>query len=211
MGFVPDSSCCHRGGGDRIISPSARAFAVSLTFVLSLALVVGLAVMEFKGSGTTNVGGFTVANYRAKAETENRPAPVFDLPALTGKSQISLTALRGHPVVLNFWASWCLPCRQEAPGLQWTWEHYRDEGVRLLGVDERDNDPAGRAFIDDFRITYPSVRDPDGSLADDYELVGMPTTFIIDANGVIRYRFVGYLERDVLQAAVEDILSGENA
>jgi cytochrome c biogenesis protein CcmG, thiol:disulfide interchange protein DsbE len=192
------------------MSPSVRAFGISLALVV-LALVVALAVTEFGSRGTTAVGGFTVANYRATAETENRPAPPFELPALIGTSRISLSALRRHPIVLNFWASWCLPCRKEAPGLQWTWKHYRSEGLRVLGIDERDNDPAGRAFVQEFQLTYPSAKDPAGSLADDYELVGMPTTFIIDASGIIRYRFLGYLERDVLQAAVEDVLAGRFA
>lgn len=190
------------------MSPSARAFGVSLALVAVLTLIVALAVAEFGSRGTTAIGGSTVANYRAIAQTENRPAPLFDLPALTGNSRISLSAMRGNPVVLNFWASWCLPCRKEAPGLQWAWKHYRSEGVRVLGIDERDNDPAGRAFVEEFHLTYPSAKDPAGSLADDYGLVGLPTTFIIDAGGVIRYSFLGYLERDVLQAAVEDVFAG---
>lgn len=193
------------------MSPSARAFAISLALALILTLVVALAVTEFGSRGTATLGGVTVANYRATAESEKRPAPLFELSALTGNRRISLQALSGHPVVLNFWASWCLPCRQEAPGLEWTWKHYRDEGVRFLGIDERDNDPAGRAFVSEFHLTYPSAKDPAGSLADDYQLVGMPTTFIIDESGLIRYSFLGYLERDVLQAAVEDALAGRFA
>jgi cytochrome c biogenesis protein CcmG, thiol:disulfide interchange protein DsbE len=189
-------------------SPSSRASGMWLAFVVVLALAVGVAIIEFRARGTATIGGFSVANFRARAETENRPAPPIELPSLAGGGRISLGAFKGESVVLNFWASWCLPCRREAPGLQWTWEHYRSEGIQFLGVDERDNDPAGRAFTREFRVTYPSGKDPAGSLADDYELVGMPTTFIIDANGIIRYRFLGYLDRDVLQAAVEDVLSG---
>jgi peroxiredoxin len=189
-------------------SSPARANTMWLGFVVVLALAVGIAIMEFRARGTSAIGGFTVANYRARAETENRRAPQFELPSLAGNSRLSLRIFSGHPVVLNFWASWCPPCRREAPGLEWTWEHYHSEGIQFLGVDERDNGPAGRAFTREFHVTYPSAEDPAGSLADDYKLVGMPTTFIIDRNGVIRYRFLGYLERDVLQAAVDDVVNG---
>ena len=176
--------------------------------VLAVAAVVAiLAVMELRTRGTSSIGGFTVANYRARAEVENSPAPDFELPSLEGGSPITLSSLRGHVVVLNFWASWCAPCRVEAPGLRRVSERYRERGVRFLGVDYRDNDAAARAFIGEFRLRYPSVTDPSGSLAYDYELIGFPTTFIIDPAGTIRYRFVGYLDEEVLVDALNDVLS----
>ncbi len=186
-----------------------RTTAVSVWVgVLAVAAVVAtLAVTELRTRGTSSIGGFTVANYRARAEVENTPAPDFELPSLEGGSPIALSSFRGHVVVLNFWASWCAPCRLEAPGLRRVSERYHDRGVRFLGVDYRDNDAAGRAFINEFRLRYPSVTDPSGSLAYDYGLIGFPTTFIIDAAGTIRYRFVGYLDEDVLQKALDDVVS----
>jgi len=176
--------------------------------VLAIAAVVAsLAVVELRTRGTSSIGGFTVANYRARAEVENTPAPDFELPSLEGGSPIALSSFRGHVVVLNFWASWCAPCRLEAPGLRRVSERYHDRGVRFLGVDYRDNDAAGRAFVDEFRLRYPSVADPSGSLAYDYELMGFLRTFIIDPAGTIRYRFVGYLDEDVLVKALNDVLS----
>ena len=176
------------------------AFAVA-------AVVATLALMELRTRGTSSIGGFTVANYKARAEVENTPALDFELPSLEGGSPIALSSFRCHVVVLNFWASWCGPCRIEAPGLRRVSERYRDRGVRFLGVDYRDNDAAGRAFVDEFRLKYPSVTDPSGSLADDYGLIGFPTTFIIDPAGTIRYRFVGYLDEDVLEDALNDVSS----
>jgi peroxiredoxin len=79
--------------------------------------------------------------------------------------------------------------------------------VRFLGVDYRDDDAAGRAFVDEFRLPYPSITDPSGSLAYDYELIGFPTTVIIDPAGTIRYRFVGYLDEAVLEDALNDVVS----
>ncbi|MGH2651556.1 MAG: TlpA family protein disulfide reductase [Actinomycetota bacterium] len=171
------------------------------------AVVATLAVMELRTRGTSSIGGFTVANYKARAEIENTPAPDFELPSLDDGTPIALSSFRGHVVVLNFWASWCAPCRVEAPGLRRVSDRYRDRGVRFLGVDYRDDDAAGRAFVDEFRLTYPSVTDPSGSLAYDYELIGFPTTFIIDAAGTIRYSFVGYLDEGVLEEALNDVLS----
>ncbi len=172
-------------------------------------VVATLAVMELRTRGTSSIGGFTVANYRARAEVENTPAPDFELSSLDDGSPIALSSFRGHVVVLNFWASWCGPCRLEAPGLRRVSERYGDQGVRFLGVDYRDNGAAGRAFVDAFRLRYPSVTDPSGSLADDYGLIGFPTTFIIDPAGTIRYRFVGYLGEEVLEEALNDVLSKE--
>jgi cytochrome c biogenesis protein CcmG/thiol:disulfide interchange protein DsbE len=171
------------------------------------AVVATLAVTELRTRGTSSVGGFTVANYRARAEVENTPAPDFELPSLDDGTALARSSFRGQVVVLNFWASWCAPCRLEAPGLRRVSERYRDRGVRFLGVDYRDDDAAGRAFTDEFRLRYPSVTDPSGSLADDYALIGFPTTFIIDPAGTIRYRFVGYLDEDVLVKALNDVLS----
>src|SRR6266536_981295 len=170
------------------------------------AVVASLAVVELRERGSSSIGGFTVANYKARAEVENTPAPDFELPSLEDGAPIALSSLRGQVVVLNFWASWCAPCRLEAPGLRRISEGYRERGVRFLGVDYRDDDAAGRAFVDEFRLRYPSVTDPSGSLAYDYELIGFPTTFIIDPAGTIRYRFVGYLDEDVLEKALSDVL-----
>jgi DsbE subfamily thiol:disulfide oxidoreductase len=183
------------------------AVAVCVGALAVAAVVATLAVAELRSRGTSSVGGFTVANYKARAEVESTPAPDFELPSLDGGTPLALSSFRGQVVVLNVWASWCAPCRLEAPGLRRVSELYRDRGVRFLGVDYRDDDAAGRAFMDEFRLSYPSVTDPSGSLAYDYELIGFPTTFIIDRDGTIRYRFVGYLEEAVLEEALNNVLS----
>jgi cytochrome c biogenesis protein CcmG/thiol:disulfide interchange protein DsbE len=169
-------------------------------------LVVVLAVQELRSRGTSGESGITVANYRAVAQVDDRPAPDFRMPALSGSGDIALRDFRGRVVVLNFWASWCGPCRREAAGLQSTWEAYRDGGVRFLGVDYRDDQAAARAYEREFGITYPSVYDPGGVLAFDYRLAGLPTTFIIDRAGRIVYRFVGYTDAAILRDALEDVL-----
>lgn len=185
--------------------PYARLGIRMAIFGLVL-LVVVLAVQELRSRGTSGESGITVANYRAVAQVDDRPAPDFRMPALSGSGDIALRDFRGRVVVLNFWASWCGPCRREAAGLQSTWEAYRDGGVRFLGVNYRDDQAAARAYEREFGITYPSVYDPGGVLAFHYQLAGLPTTFIIDGAGRIVYRFVGYTDAAILRDALEDVL-----
>lgn len=95
--------------------------------------------------------------------------------------------LRGRPVVINFWASWCIPCREEAPLLEKTWRAYRDQGVVFLGVNIKDAESDARRFVQDFDITYPIVRDLDQSLTQDFGVKGLPETFFVDH----RWTFIG--------------------
>jgi cytochrome c biogenesis protein CcmG, thiol:disulfide interchange protein DsbE len=169
-------------------------------------LLVVFAVSEYRARGARGITGSSVANYAAQAEIQASPAPSFSLPSIDGTEDVGLRALAGKTVVLNFWATWCLPCRREASGLERMSVAYRSEGVRFLGVNERDDNAAARAFVREFQISFPSVSDPSGSLADDYNLFGMPTTFVIDPTGTIRYRFVGYVTEASLRGALDRVL-----
>lgn len=184
----------------------ASRLAVRLIVIGVVMLVAGVAVAEYQARGAQSIRGVVVADRPAEAEAQAAPAPAFSLPALTGPGRVGLDSFPGSIVVLNFWASWCGPCRREAPGLERTWRAFRTRGVRFLGVDELDDDASGRAFLKELGITYPSASDPSGSLVDGYGLFGLPTTYLIDRSGTIRYRFVGYTDEGSLQATLARML-----
>lgn len=190
--------------------PSATLVLRMIALGAGILLLV-VAVNQLLELGTRGVDQPSVADYRAVAKADGRPAPAFVLPAVEGGGAIELQAFRGKVVVLNFWASWCAPCRREAPHLQSAWTAYRDRGVQFLGVDILDDRAAARAFVSEFGITYPSAFDPEGSLADDYELLGLPTTVVIDPEGRMAYRFTGHLDGAVLRGTLDELSRGTAA
>lgn len=110
-------------------------------------------------------------------------APDFELKRLNGDGTLRLSSLRGRVVVLNFWASWCIPCKSEAPLLEAAWQRYRRQGLVVLGVDAQDFKSDARHFIRRYGLTYPSVADGSGSTLDRYGVSGFPETWFIDRRG----------------------------
>jgi len=135
---------------------------------------------------------------------QGEPAPDFTLELLDG-SQISLSDLRGQVVVLNFWASWCAPCRSEAPALQQVWEMYEDEGVVLLGVSYRDAKGASQDFIDAFGITYRNGFDARGQISRAYGVTAVPETYVIDRQGKMVWSHIGEIEAEALIQQLEQL------
>ncbi len=125
-------------------------------------------------------------------------APAFTAPRLDGRGTLSLDAFRGRPVVLNFWASWCGPCKSEAPLLEGAYRRYRGR-VAFVGVDVNDARSDARAFVRRHGITYPNVFDADGSIYRDYGLTGQPETFFIAPDGRIAAHVPGALYRGLLE------------
>jgi cytochrome c biogenesis protein CcmG, thiol:disulfide interchange protein DsbE len=134
-----------------------------------------------------------------------RAAPGFDLETLDG-GRLSLADLRGSPVVLNFWASWCIPCREEAPLFTAAAVEYEAEGLRVVGIVYQDSPEAARDFMARYGQTYPGLVDPDGRTAIDYGVFGIPETFFLDSAGVVRSREVGPVTEDGLRTQIQAIL-----
>jgi peroxiredoxin len=133
----------------------------------------------------------------------NEPAPVFELPSLSGDGGIALAELRGEAVVVNFWASWCRPCRDESPYLEQLWREKRARGLVLVGVNEEDVSKDARRFARRHGLTYPLVRDKSGGLRDDYKLRGYPETFVIDRRGDVVEHIAGPVHRGKLRERFE--------
>jgi thiol-disulfide isomerase/thioredoxin len=136
------------------------------------------------------------------------PAPDFTLPTLSG-APIRLAELRGKVVLLNFWATWCVPCRTEMPSLDALYQQYQDRGLAVLAVNVDTLSTAGvEAFMQEVAVTFPIVLDPAWSVARAYRVLGLPTTYLIDRGGNVVIREVG--ERNwmdhVSQVAVEGLL-----
>jgi peroxiredoxin len=160
------------------------AAAVFTGVLLTVVLVTGWA--GGGNSGVTDVAGSASAVLYAAG---HRPlAPDFTAATLTG-SRLRFSSYRGQVVVLNFWGSWCVPCREEASTLSAVAAQYRPSGVSFLGVDVRDTTASAQAFARSFDVTYPSVSDPSSVITLDFTAVvpiaGTPTTLVIDRTGRI--------------------------
>ncbi len=137
-----------------------------------------------------------------------KPAPEFRLAAIEGEP-FSLGTLKGKPIVLNFWASWCYPaCYEEAPLLEATWKRYKDQGVQVLGVVIQDNEANAKEFMRRFSFSFPNALDPGSKVSIDFGVYGVPETFFIDRQGRIAYKHVGALTPDLIEAQVQNLLKG---
>lgn len=133
-----------------------------------------------------------------------RPAPEFTLADLNGRS-VSLSDFRGRIVLINFWNEWCDPCREEAPDLQAFHERYGDQVV-LLGVNRGDPVPFMQRFIEEFGLTYTNLRDHDTRVAELYGVTGVPESYFVDRQGILRYRHIGPLDFGTMETVVQRIL-----
>jgi thiol-disulfide isomerase/thioredoxin len=166
-----------------------RRTVVLAAAVLAAVLLVVVLVTGWPGGGssdTTTVDGNPSAVLYSAG---HRPAaPAFGGTTLTG-SKLSFSSYRGRVVVLNFWGSWCVPCREEASTLAAVAAKYRPSGVSFLGVDVRDTAASAQAFVDNFHVGYPSVGDSGSVITADFSdvvpIAGTPTTLVIDRTGHI--------------------------
>lgn len=123
------------------------------------------------------------------------PAPDFTLKDMDGKTY-SLSTLRGRPVIVNFWATWCPPCREEMPSMQRAWEQLQVEGVMMLAINVGESADTVFQFTANYPVEFPLLLDQDSAVLGQWPVSGLPVTFVIDAEGRIAYRAIGGREWD---------------
>ncbi len=136
------------------------------------------------------------------------PAPDTALPRLEGSGSESIVDYRGSWVLVNFWASWCVPCREEAPALEDFQRRHGDDKFTVLGIDSRDLSGDGREFVREFDLSYPQLRDGDGGIAGDFGTTGVPENYLIDPRGKVRLLVRGPITAEYLEDEVAPLLSG---
>ncbi len=140
------------------------------------------------------------------AKAVDQPAPALAGETVQGGT-VALADFRGKVVVVNFWATWCTPCRNEQPQLVQLAHDYRNRGVEFLGVTERDDTAKARAWVKEFGVPYPSIVDEPGAWADDFAFFGLPDTYVIDRAGVIRWSVFGQTDAERLRPLIDQVLA----
>ena len=175
-----------------------KAAATALFILFALLLFAALAYGLANRSSATAMSGMTRVG---------KPAPDFAMPLLDG-GEFRLSERGDVPAVINFWASWCPPCREESPAFERTWRAHRDDGIVFVGVNIQDTDEAAAEYAREFGLTFVNGRDLDGGITIDYGVTGLPVTFFVGRGGAVEGVHVGALPEDKLAAWTQALISG---
>ncbi len=196
----------------------ARLLVAAAALCASGGLLVGCAQQVDAGaavSGDVSELGYVSGDGSTTivAVSDRAVAPELTGPTLEG-GEFVLSEHRGEVVVVNVWASWCAPCRAEAPELQEVWREVQSEGVQFVGLNTRDSQAPADAFVERFGITYPNVVDTDGSrqllFHDSLPPAAIPSTLVIDRHGHVAARAIGAVDRSRLLGLIEPILAEDS-
>lgn len=182
----------------RISFPGLTGFVTSLVVVLA----VLLALNGCESKGRKEAGGESV---RDTLLNEKESAPKFKLTTLDG-AEWSLEENIGVPVVINFWASWCHPCRQEAPTLEKVYKEFKDRGVVFIGVAVQDTEDGAREFVEKYGLTFAAGLDDSGEIGRSYRVFGVPRTFIVGRDGKFSYIHTGDIAEELLVGEIRKVL-----
>jgi cytochrome c biogenesis protein CcmG/thiol:disulfide interchange protein DsbE len=164
--------------------------------LLTIIAVLGWSLIQVqKGQPTTTAPDFEMQ--------------FFDGYDWQGMTTANLSDFQGQPVVLNFWASWCVECKLEADLLEQTWRQYKDDGLVFLGVAYVDVEPKSIKYLEDFNITYPNAPDLRTAVSEEYGITGVPETFFISKDGQIIHHQIGPVNEAMINTLVTSMLSSE--
>ena len=167
------------------------------TFVVFMGV---LAIIGLLAYGVISKGHGTLA--------EGETMPTTALPKLDGSGTGSLADYDGKWVLVNVWASWCVPCRNEAPALESFYRDHRGGDFEILGIDTQETDDGGRGFVSDFGLTYPQLHDGEGTYADDLKTTGVPENFLVDPDGTLALAQRGPVDARFLREQVGPMIEG---
>ena len=182
------------------VQPRSRRLGIVISIMAVIALVALFAV------------GLLLAAQQGRRPAVGSAAPDFSIPLYADYragfgDTLRLSQLKGRVAVINFWASWCVECRKEAPGLEATYRKYKDRGVVFLGVDYLDTETAALAYLREYDTTYPVGVDLQEKIARAYRITGVPETFVVDKDGIVRYVAVQRVSEAELETVLEPLLA----
>lgn len=178
---------------------SARRIAAIVLVVVGIGALTAL--LAFGLANRSPVTG------RSGVTRIDKPAPTINM-TLYGGGVLSPADYADKPVVVNFWASWCGPCRQEAPIFERLSQEYGERGVQFIGVNIQDAEADAEAYLREYAITYPNGRDDNGSISIDYGVIGIPVTFFINKDGVVQRRWAGVMRETQLRQWIDELVLG---
>jgi cytochrome c biogenesis protein CcmG, thiol:disulfide interchange protein DsbE len=170
---------------------SARSFIA----FLAVCAVIGLLGFGLLSKGSTKIAVGEMVPDRA-------------LPVLDGSGEGEIADYRGNWVLVNLWASWCVPCREEAPVLEHWWRDHREEGVTVLGINVQDNSDDALAFLREFKTTYPQLRSVGDERSEAFGSTGVPENFLVDPKGMLALIWRGPVDEGFLEDSVDPIVEG---
>jgi peroxiredoxin len=184
-------------GLKRIVLLLSAIICLSTAFMV--AIQVGLPVRA-------EYTGYLTGDGQAIAPEINAYTPPFELQTIDGTT-LDLQSLRGQPVLINFWATWCEPCRIEMPSLQAIYDTYKDRGLRLIAVNLGESLETARTWIQQMNLTFDVVLDPTAKIASLYQLRGQPSTYVVSPSGIISQIFFGSTSKAALETALAPYFS----